>query len=148
MARRGSQTTHLPALYLWEAANALAASNGDDGLGVEIDQIRELAKRAEAATESMRNLFGADIAPQTMVAVGMVLEATKTRLGSTKLQRAEHRRLTKAVLEGTPDEIQQAVAEWQRKTDTTARPPAKVAGMPDAGPMWIPGACPPPVEAS
>ena len=61
--------------------------------------------------------------PQTMVAVSLVLEATKDRVGSQKLQRAEHRRLTKAVLEGsTPEEIQAALGEWSRKMGGKAPP--------------------------
>ena len=79
-----------------------------------------------------------------MVAVQMVLEATRHRLGSYRLQRAEHRRLTETVLGGTPEQIQATLTEWEAKNGS--KMVAKVTGLPDTGPMWIPGAAPPPVS--
>ena len=74
--------------------------------------------------------------------VGMVLEATADQLDSQLLSRAEHKRITAAILEGTHAENRKAVAAWRQKHEKR-RAPVPVPGIPDAGPMWIPGMAPP-----
>jgi hypothetical protein len=66
----------------------------------------------------------------------MVLDATRTRVGTQRLTRAEHRRLTREVLEGTPQGIREAIAKYS----PAPQPPRRDAGLRDVGPGWIPGA--------
>ena len=80
----------------------------------------------------------------------MPLEATRDRLGSQKITRAEHKRVTACVLEGTPAQVVAALEEWGPKFTPAGRAKKqveRVQGVPDAGPMWIPGAAPPPMAA-
>lgn len=101
--------------------------------------MRDLAARAEAAEARLRGLFGDGMVSQTSVAVRMVLDATRTRVGSQRLTRAEHRRFTREVLEGTPQGIRQVIAKYS----TASQPPKRLAGLRDVGPGWIPGAAVP-----
>ena len=133
------QAAHMAMRYWWEAANSLAASNGADCRGVPLQAVRDLAARAEAAEASLRGLFGDGVASQTSVAVRMVLDATRTRVGTQRLTRAEHRRFTREVLEGTPQGIRQALAKYS----TASQPPKRLARLRDVGPGWIPGAAVP-----
>jgi hypothetical protein len=130
---------HMTGRYWWEAANSLAASNGADCRGVPLQAVRDLAARAEAAEARLRGLFGDGMVSQTSVAVRMVLDATRTRVGSQRLTRAEHRRFTREVLEGTPQGIRQVIAKYS----TASQPPKRLAGLRDVGPGWIPGAAVP-----
>ena len=140
------QTAHLPVRYWWEAANSLAASNGSDSRGVELQGVRDLAARAEAAEKLLRGLFGDEHANQTSVAVRVVLEATKDRVGTQRLTRKEHRELTKDLLEGTPQSCRQAMEKyWAATSKSPSRVPKPVKGVPDVGPGWIPGAAVPKV---
>ena len=139
------QAAHMPVRYWWEAANSLAASNGTDCRGVTLQSVRDLAVRAEAAEARLRGLFGDGMPSQTSVAVRMVLDATKTRVGAQRLTRAEHRRFTREVLEGTPQGIRQAIAKYSTASQPAKRLPRRAVGVPDVGPGWIPGAAVPKV---
>ena len=142
----GQVAAHLPVRYWWEAANSLAASNGSDCRGVELQGVRDLAARAEAAEELLRGLFGDQNANQTSVAVRVVLEATKERIGTQRLTRKEHRALTKDLLEGTPQSCRQAMEKyWAATSKSPTRVPKRARGVPDVGPGWIPGAAVPKV---
>ena len=89
----------------------------------------------------MRGVFD-DALTQPEVAVRLVLDATKQRVGSQRLTRAEHKRITREVMEGTPESISAVMRRY-----TPARNvPKHAAGAPDTGPGWIPGACAPPAR--
>ena len=70
----------------------------------------------------------------------MVLDATRTRVGTQRLTRVEHRRLTREVLEGTPQH-----PRGDRQVQPAPQPPRRDAGLRDVGPGWIPGAAVPKV---
>ena len=71
----------------------------------------------------------------------MVLDATRTRVGTQRLTRVEHRRLTREVLEGTPQGTRAAIAKYS----PAPQPPRRDARLRDVGPGWIPGAAVPKV---
>ena len=122
-------------------ANSLAASNGSDCRGVELHCVRDLAARAGAAEALLRGLLddGHDDADRTSVAMRVVLEATKDRVGTQRLARKEYRALTKDLLKWTLQSGRQAMKKAAASKSPT-RVPKPVKGVPEAGPGWIPGA--------
>ena len=138
-----SAAHHSATGYLWEQANALGYCGGDDGRGVSVGTLRELAAAAEAAQAAERDVLAAVPESQAEQMVRAVLSAMSAQLPHERLSPPRYKQLTADLL------LKQRAAhlpEAQENTRARMGLPRRVASDMGAelGPAWIAGRPPPP----